>query len=314
MLIIKYCGGLGNQMYQYALQYALSVKYPNETIKADLNHYNLLDEHNGFELGKYFGIDVPSATKAEIKNVYNGFVPNYWMKRLPYKFRYSIAHKYQYIYLKVRNLVFRNKYDKTINGHGHNIYSDVLFHLNKGDWYINGLWQNLKYFDDHRNELKKIFKLERILESRDQKILEKIKLPNSVSIHVRGGDFKKSKFDICSEGYYREAIEIIKKDVQNPQYFFFTDDVDLVETIFSDINNKIIISHPVHESILDMYMMSCSYNNIISNSTFSFWSAYLKEEDYGIVIAPKYSIIDSKGAYEFSIPDEWVALNPFIKN
>lgn len=314
MLIIKYYGGLGNQMYQYALHYVLSIKYPNETIKADISHYNLLDEHNGFELSKYFDNELQVATIGEIRSLYNGFVPKSWIKFVPYKIRYLVAHKYQYIYLKIRDIIFRKNNGKSIKGYGHNIYNDLLFHLNEGDWYINGLWQNINFFNDYRDELKNIFKLERPLESHDQKKLETIKLPNSVSIHVRGGDFRNSQYDICDESYYRKAIEIIKKDIKDPKFFFFTDDVDLVESIFSDIKNKIVISHPVNESILDMYMMSCSYNNIISNSTFSFWSAYLKKEDNGIVIAPEYSLRDFKGAYKFSVPGEWITIDPFIKD
>ena len=70
MIIVKFCGGLGNQMYQFAMLIALQKKYPKQEIKADISHYMLFEEHNGFELSSYFGIKLNYALYQEVKKVY----------------------------------------------------------------------------------------------------------------------------------------------------------------------------------------------------------------------------------------------------
>ncbi|WP_342044834.1 alpha-1,2-fucosyltransferase [Bacillus sp. OTU530] len=311
MIIIKYCGGLGNQMYQYALQSVLQEVYPEQDFKADIFHYNLLKEHNGFELCNEFEISLKVADKDEIKKVSCGFVPGNSYQMLPYKLRYFIAHKQNYI--RQINGLFRKKVKQCrISGYGHNVYNDVVFHLNKErHYYLDGLWQNINYFKDYESLVKRSFKFKRKLLGDDQILGKHINDLESVSVHVRRGDFANSKFDICGKTYYKAAFDAINKLYDNPHFFFFSDDVEFVREHFSDIDNKTIVTHSKADGVLDMQLMSMCKCNIIANSTFSFWSAFLNNNEKKVVIAPAFSLKDEIGCYEFSLPADWIRINPF---
>ena len=143
MIIVKYCGGLGNQMFQYAMQLVLTKMYDNQEIKGEKYHYFLENEHNGFELTNYFGIDINMATKKEVRKVYNGIIPNALYSKLPLKIKRGILLKYQYIYLNLMNKILKNKSMKVINDEKHNNYVEKIHDLGNGDWYLRGLWQRV---------------------------------------------------------------------------------------------------------------------------------------------------------------------------
>ena len=97
MIIIKYKGGLGNQMFQYAFQLAMQKHYPGETIKADISHYRLQKEHNGFELERCIGISLDYASEEDVRRLTNLYVAPDWVLRLPEAMKKRVADKYQYI-------------------------------------------------------------------------------------------------------------------------------------------------------------------------------------------------------------------------
>ena len=95
--------------------------------------------------------------------------------------------------------------------------------------------------------------------------------------------------------------------MENPQFFFFTDDAEYVEKEFSWLSSKIIVKHSVDNSILDMEMLSKCSNKVISNSTFAFWSAWLGEQA-GLTIAPKYSIMKENRNFVLNVPENWMQI------
>lgn len=310
MIIIRYCGGLGNQMYQYALQCVLEEIYPKQEIKINKMHYYLFHEHNGFELDRVFDITFKEATRKEIKKVYSGFVPRRWQNKLPMKVKKFIVYNYQIKYNRICNFLFRSKRKYFVSGLGHNIFNDAVLHLVPSEhWYFNGLWQNIQYFQGYEEKIRSRFRFRRSLEGDDKALLSEIQGNiNSVSIHVRRGDFAGSKFDLCDKEYYQKAIRYISKIVDDSFFYIFTDDKKFVEQEFKNVENKRIISHIVEESDIDMLMMSKCHHNIISNSTFSFWGGFLNSNKDKVVICPKYSMKDDYALYEFSVPKEWIRL------
>ena len=118
-------------------------------------------------------------------------------------------------------------------------------------------------------------------------ILQQIKSSNSVSIHVRRGDYVGTSFDVVTEHYYKKAIEYIEERVDNPCFFVFSDNTAYVEELFKDIPNKRIVDcNRGAESFRDMQFMSMCKNNIITNSTFSEWGALLNRNKEKMVIYP----------------------------
>lgn len=153
--------------------------------------------------------------------------------------------------------------------------------------FYNGYWQNNKFYDRDNSWLK--MKLPKDIGSKNLAILEDMKKTNSVSIHIRRGDYLKYKkiYGIDTDTYYKNAIVKIKQIIENPVFFYFSNDMEWVRENMGDKNRDYYIDWNVGErSFLDMYLMSKAKANIIANSTFSYWAAYLNENN-AIVIYPK---------------------------
>lgn len=308
MIIIKYRGGLGNQMFQYAFGLAMQKRYPEAEIKADISHYHMLNEHNGFELEKVFHLSVPQIENAELKRISPYYVPSKAYAYLPKKIRQMIARNLQYKYYEIQK---KKKSEVYYKQEYHNTYEKEVFSLSTDrDWYLDGLWQDIRYFRECENEVRTAFqfKNESAFNPFDTECLSQIMNSNSVGIHVRRGDFVNSKFDICTMDYYKDAVRKVLEQIEMPQFFLFTDDREYVEKEFAWLEPKIIIKHSIEESILDMEMLSNCHHKIISNSTFAFWSAWLGNRQDGLIIAPKYSIIKADRKFELRTPENWMQI------
>ena len=110
MILIRYRGGLGNQMFQYAFQLAVQQKYTDVSVLADLSHYTLNHEHNGFELQKYFEIELQTARENEIRRFSPYYAPSSFVCKLPAAARNFLTEHYQYRYAekekKKRQIIF----------------------------------------------------------------------------------------------------------------------------------------------------------------------------------------------------------------
>ena len=278
MIVFKYCGGLGNQMYQYAMQIALEQKYTSQTFKIDTSHYRLFKEHNGFELDSYFNIEFSFATDDEIKSVYNGLVPSKWMGKLPFGIRDFIVHKLQWKYLGVRNKIYKKKSLLNINDENYPFMQDKLY---TGNWYVNGMWQDYKHFNQCRDAVISKFTMNPKLSDVDVSYLQSLMDGEGIAVHVRGGDFLKAstQFNLCGVDYYKKGLEQLP---ELPLYVF-TDDIEYAKSIFNDKVVRGFISHSSDQSVVDMYMLSKAKYLLLSNSTFAFWGAYLNKNAKAVV-------------------------------
>lgn len=304
MLVIRISGGLGNQMYQYALLYSLKKKYSATRILVDIFDYERNYAHTGFSLEKYFELEVEKATRAEVNSV--AYVPaemQYYMQ-IYYRLRRigKLIYKYK---LKNRN----SKKLFNIEQKQFNDYYEYLFGLDADyDWYISGYWQNFMYFEEYLSELRTVFKFKRKLKGTDMDLLNKIKYKNSVSVHVRRGDYVNSAFDLCGQEYYSKAKAVIENKVETPQYYFFTDDVDFVKQTFSEWDNITIVEHSAEDCDVDLYLMSECKNHIMANSSFSAWGSLLSAHR-GISIAPKYTMIKNHIKFRNLFVKDWIYID-----
>lgn len=306
MIVIRYCGGLGNQMYQYALQKVLENKYPNQEIKADIFHYNMRKEHNGFELQNYFDLKLNFASSREVRKVYNGLIPNRLIALMPLCIKDKIVEKYQYIYLAIANKINPKKKVYLISDVENNGFNSQVFNINAGNWYVRGLWQNINYFHQYRDELVKAFKLFKELSEEDQVIMNELNNGNVIAVHIRGGDFLNPKFNLCGRDYYTNALKQWEK---NTPLCIFTDDVQYAKDLMKGYDIFAVISHPKTDSITDMYMLSLCKNIVVSNSTFAFWGAYLNECKGKKIVCPKYATYNEGKYINYSAPDDWIIVN-----
>lgn len=168
---------------------------------------------------------------------------------------------------------------------------------------FDGYWANLKYM------IAKVKFKELPLNYQNQQVLEDIQKTNSVSIHIRRGDYltvenQKIFGGICTLDYYQKAIQKIRELVDNPSFFIFSDDIEWCKENFDLPNSTFIDWNTGVNSIYDMYLMSYCKTNIIANSTFSYWGGRIYNG--GIVIYPKKWF--NEGSAPNIFPEEWIGL------
>lgn len=287
MVIVKVMGGLGNQMFQYAL--AKRLEYEGRETRLDYSYFSEIP--TGDTVRKNFlteyGSDIAEATEKDMKKI-----------KGEQTFLSKILCRAG---IKKRQILVENE---------QRFYPEVFF---KDPVYLIGYWQSPDYFTGVENALRKQFNfLNRVKRREDKELLEKIRAAeHSVSIHVRGGDYLKAENasvfgGICTKEYYGGAIKYIEESIGQCQFFVFTNDVALAEKVLPIEKGQytIIEEDTAREAYVDLCLMSqCKYN-IIANSTFSWWGAWLNEHQPQIVVAPeKWSHVrEGKSLY----PKSWI--------
>ncbi len=275
-------GGLGNQMFQYAFYKAY--KRHHKDTKLDIR--GLWNEkgvcHNNYELSRIFKLNMDIATMKE---------RNYFFKRNIFFKR--IEKKEKFYYCKdVNEAISFNK---------------NMFNIK--DKYIYGYFQSEKYFDNIKDIIKRDFTSWDILDNDNKQILNDIKKNNSVSIHIRRGDYLKiaDTQGICTLLYYQRAIEKICSIIEKPKFYIFSNDISWCKKNL-DIKNAIFIGHNDGiNSYKDMQLMSNCQHNIIANSTFSWWGAWLNSNKKKIVISPNQWMQSTNGTGDI-IPENWIKI------
>jgi hypothetical protein len=198
MKIIRILGGLGNQMFQYAFYKAMEKRFPN--VKADLTGFKDYKLHNGFELERIFGIRIHK-TNLLIKDLYNGDNRNWFLRKLRRLLRLKKTYKAEHDLFSFDRAVFDD--------------SEIIYY-----W---GYWQNQEYFLDITETLKEDFSFHQNLDGQNRETSKDIETSNSVSIHVRRGDYLNDPLlgEICQKEYYLQAIALIKEKVSTPKFFLF---------------------------------------------------------------------------------------------
>lgn len=289
MKIIKILGGLGNQMFQYALYLAIKNRYQDEEVKIDTSCFRGYPLHNGYELDKLFSIKADEAT---------------FMDKLKIAYPYTHYRIWQVLHkLRLRRSTMLIEDSK-------GAYAGNVFHMDK-DCYYDGYWQNERYFKDIRPEILQAF-TPKVISHQNLEFCEKMKLRKCVSIHIRRGDYVNHPLygGICDKAYYQRAITYIQRNTNCDFYIIFSNDIEWCEKNLSDL----LVSKEVtyvnwnkgKNSYQDMYLMSrCNYN-IIANSSFSWWGAWLNYHEDKIVICPtKWNNIKSS---KFELPQRWIKI------
>ena len=129
-----------------------------------------------------------------------------------------------------------------------------------------------------------------------------------VSVHIRRGDYLNNvgRFGLCELSYYREAIKYIKSIVDNPKFVFFSDDMAWAKDNIDNDEAVFVSWNQGKDSWQDMYLMSHCQHNIVANSSFSWWGAWLNGNPHKVVVAPKKWFMYSPN-YDI-IPDNWITI------
>ena len=259
MIIVQFMGGLGNQLFQYAI-YAKLISM-GKKVKADISYYT---EKKGrpFKLEDAFGIQVEEASLEELEHVY-GKGKNFLEKL----YRKNIQ---KYVILQENSI---------------QQIEDIVCHRNV---YIEGFWQSHKWFEDIQEELRSRLNFVSA-DTQLHKKLEEIEQKNAVSIHVRMGDYligSKIYGGICTEEYYRKAIEYIKDNVENPYFYVVSDEPEKAKEMLGNGSDMEYLNSS-WEDFRDMQIISVCKHHIMANSSFSWWGVWLNKNADKIVVAPQ---------------------------
>jgi hypothetical protein len=293
MIIAKLTGGIGNQMFQYAAGKRLAIRN-NSELKLDITHYDNKVWPNGLPYRSMdlpiFNIDLKFADKKEIA-----------------RFKNTSPSLVDRVKKKVIN--FFDPHLEVIEPHFH--FYPPLLDL-KGNIYIDGYWQCEKYFKDIEDVIRKEFSIKTTLGSEGKALLDKIRSVNSVCLNVRRQEFASNRYinQFVGESYINKAVDLIARKVTDPHFFVFSDDLSWCkENIKLDHKTTFVEEHLYGEQFRDcLYFMTQCKHNIIPNSTFGWWGAWLNENVQKIVIAPDNWLNDPTRNTKDVIPESWIRL------
>lgn len=288
MVTVKIFGGLGNQLFQYAFgrylaeKLGTSVQYDAQTEIVAKNFTS-----RKLTVSEFFPIQLADKATVDAHKKFNGGVLWRIERKLVQKFSFLNS---SYIVQDDPHSFIEKLSDKT---------------------YYEGYWQNHKYTDAVRKHILEHVKLSS--ESLDSKkeIIEIIKNCNAVGIHIRRGDYlnipvNAKLYHACDMDYYYGAINIIESKYRDVKYFIFTQDADWAKENFKGEKFHFVEGNSPVEDVL---IMSFCKHNIIANSTFSWWSAWLNQNPDKMVIAPKkWYKSELNNSTKDLIPNSWIRL------
>lgn len=279
MVIIKIKGGLGNQLFQYATAFSIAKKY-NQPVLLDTSFFDNPKYKDIFRLNDFlleYVIDKSLFNCYENKTNYFSKIYN----KLYYN--YNIVNQPIGNYINAEQLISLNKIATLVKA--------------QDKFLLEGWFQKLFFFEDIIPELSLLF-LPNKSNGFDMHIENSIINTNSVCIHVRRGDMEKNNyFNVLRENYYRLAVEIINKKIENPHFFVFSDEPDKAKSLLTFVKQPIFFieknalpleGFSTKYDFIDFYWMRLCKHHIIANSTFSWWPAYLSNTIDHNVVCPKY--------------------------
>ncbi|MEI6873737.1 MAG: alpha-1,2-fucosyltransferase [Spirochaetota bacterium] len=286
MIVVACQGGLGNQMFQYALYRAISGS--RKDVFLDIEFFTP-DEKRRFELAEAFELDLREyhepffvgALRRVAKRL-SSLRQGPLLKRLAMKAASvacnRLAGLYDASFMTVRDLG----------------PLDLKEALAKRRLRFEGYWQSSRYFSGIEEALRLDFRPKSPLPSLAQDYLREIESQASVSVHVRRGDYAASEGavkrygGICTRDYYEKAIARIRGNSPNTHFFVFSDDIDWVreQGYFDPPVHHTFIDSRSFPAWVDMVLMSRCEHNIIANSSYSWWASWLNTNPGKRVIAP----------------------------
>lgn len=261
-------GGLGNQMFQYAA-----------------------------------GLDLALARKTQLV-----LDTTYLNDRFPR--RQITYHRYDLDIFKIEpQFTLLSKVSRAVPVPGLWLGFDLVGHLFDGSLW--GFYQSEKYFKDHEEAVRTAFRFRHALEGEAKKLQEEIKNTNAVSIHVRRGDYTLPKYKkiygATDAAYYEKAIEYVSTRVESPQFFIFSDDIDWCKKNIKAPVGSVYVTRSSEgpKASFHLQLMSLCKHNIIANSTFSWWGAWLNANPEKMIVAPRRWLMGSR---EDIVPASWTQL------
>lgn len=265
MIIIKVMGGLGNQMFQYAFGEALK-RIEHFDVKYDISYFSDIPEG-----------DTPRMSYDQLLNQSQ-----------------DIATEEEIQLLLKKDKALRNRIKKILHCYKSNVLTEADEIVDES--YLNGYWQQESYFKGIESVIRKKYDFSQyVLSEKAVNVLSMIQNAKySASIHVRGGDYlsdtNSSIFGgVCSEAYYKKACDYVLKQNPNVTFFMFSNDTAWAKEILHIPEENVVVVSDLlgqEEEWVELYLMSCCRSNIIANSSYSWWAAWLNTNEDKTVLSP----------------------------
>ncbi len=296
MIAVKLMGGLGNQMFQYAVGRQLALMHKVDLV---LDISALEGRTPGtfrrYEL-KHLSIDATLLDPNDIFMTQYRSIGGFrcFLANIKSKFGLPLNPPNQ---VKEKGFAF-----------------DPKIPMSSDNCYLQGYFQSEKYFYQIRDVLIQDFKVVNPLKGKNKEISDKIVSTESVSIHIRRGDYvndqKTAQFHgTCSLDFYRTALDYICSKLENPHFYFFSDDIEWVRKNIVVNHPAIYVDNNADCGYEDMRLMSMCRHHVVANSSFSWWAAWLSNYPDKIVLAPKNWFRTEDLDTRDLVPSSWVVLD-----
>ncbi len=293
MVIVRLKGGLGNQLFQYAAARNLSILHTT-TLKLDISYFERQSLRT-YSLTP-FRIQEEFATLEEIAKLKG--ISKKRLARIAFRLSQQLKPYYR----------------RSIFSEPHLGPFDVNIVKTPRDVYLDGSWQSEKYFKDIEHVLRDEITVRYPLDSANGAITRLIRQTESVSLHVRRGDYVSNPttyhfHGVCSREYYQGAVDILTQMVKEPHFFVFSDDIPWVQqNLGLDYPITYITHNGVDNAHEDLRLVRRCKHHIIANSSFSWWGAWLCTFPEKIVISPKKWFNAASLDTSDLIPTSWIQL------
>lgn len=289
MIVVQLKGGLGNQLFQYAAGLSLA-HHHRTTVKVDISELNQQDA----DIGTYRAFDLEQLRLppqiASLKEI--AVVKPFGFQRLFDKLR--SAHK-------------RREYSET------DFCFDTHFFEAGNTVYLKGYRQSEKYFQPIADIIREGFQFrEEVIAS---VVVFGATLPtyNSVAIHIRRGDYNKPQVQdyhgVMDAAYYQQAIDMMEAHYSDARFYIFTDDAAWVQQTLHFQSPVQLVSGNISQTHFhDMYLISQCRHQVIANSTFSWWAAWLNNYQQKTVIAPRRWFNNAPHDTKDLLPTSWIKI------
>ncbi len=272
MIIIQVAGGLGNQLQQYALyrkyvsmgvEARLDISWFDKMPSAKNNDNNFVTQRN-LELTNFDRLIFETCTSDEKAELIGGDGVSGKLRRKLLPFTVHWFHESK-------------------------MYHPEIWQFE--NMYLSGYFACDKYYRDILYDLREKIQFPQSKNPVNNKLAEEMQNCQSVSVHIRRGDYLKPENaqmfgNICTDAYYETAMEKIKEAVPDAHFYLFSDDISYIEKKYTGKEYTVVNVNYGSDSFYDMWLMSNCKHNICANSTFSFWGARLNRNDNKIMIRP----------------------------
>lgn len=280
MIIVRLNGGLGNQLFQYAIGRSVAERHNNKLL-VDLT--DLKKTRFKYSLGCLL-VSAEEASSFDI-------LRTLCFPRLFYKAFYKLlGHGIGRYYVERERTVYDPKvFD----------YPNI---------YLRGYWQNDRFFSDIRHHLLKEFRPRNPFSESFSNYSALIQRGNSVSLHVRRGDYlRHSEIGVLDPSYYKKSLLYLMDKIAIDSVFVFSNDIAWCKDHLDTLGLPTVFVENTRDEFEDLFLMSLARHNIIANSSFSWWGAWLNENSQKIVVSPLQWVKCLQRGEKW-VPDSWVQL------